>query len=266
MKSLSALVLGLCFAANAFAAADLSVTTTAPAGVKYYDIATYRVSVKNVGNTSSSGGRVEIDLPKTGTSPQVYTLGQVTAVPAGCTLAASRITCTFGTTKKGVTRNYDFGFKAPYSSAPIALTARVVPTWTGDPAANNLTTRTLALSGHSFTIPDGYATDIRHCTGSASLTSFFECTLFPSSISNHGSVFAAGGVVNFDVGVDPAYTGAWQQPAADQLTFQYFENGVLVAEFDGRGVGGGCFEGLTRFWDAPGVLSPYVSPYEVCPL
>ena len=55
MKSLtlaafSAALATTAFAATASAAADLAVSTSAPAGVHYYDTATYRVSVKNVGN------------------------------------------------------------------------------------------------------------------------------------------------------------------------------------------------------------------------
>ncbi len=264
MKTLSAFVLGLAFATTAAAAPDLRVTTSAPTGVKYYDVATYRVSVKNIGNHSSSGGTLQIDLPKTATSPQVYTLGQVTSLPLGCTLAASRISCTFGTTSKGATRNFDFGFKAPYSAGPLAFTARMLPSASNDPAANNVATHTFVLGAHASLIPAGLATENRHCTGT-NLSSFFECSLFPSSISSHPTTFEAGGVISFGADVDPAYTGTWQQPTSDRLTFQYFEAGALMAEFDGRGVGGGCFEGVTRFLTAPGVYSPYVSPYEVCP-
>jgi hypothetical protein len=252
-------------AGTASAAADLSVSTSAPSGVRYYDTATYRVSVTNVGNQTSTGGSLQIDLPRTATSPQVYTLGQVTSLPSGCSLAASRITCSIASTKKGVTRNYDFGFKAPYSASPIAFTARIVPAWTGDAGGNNVTTRTLALSGHPTAVTVGGAYENRHCTGTG-LSAFFECTLFPSSLSSHESTFGAGGVMTFTPDVDPAYSGAWQQNSSDSLSFQIFELGVLVAEFEGQGVGGGCFEGLTRFWTSPGVLSPYVSPYEVCPL
>ena len=253
-------------AAPALATPNLSVSTTAPAGVKYYDTATYRVSVKNVGTSTSTGGSLQIDLPKTATSPQVYTLGQVTALPPGCTLAASRITCSIASTKKGVTRNYDFGFKAPYSASPIAFTARIVPAWTGDATGNNVTTRTLALSGHPTAVTVGGAYENRHCTGTG-LSAFFECTPFPSSITSHDSFFLAGGVLSFGPDLDgQGYGGAWQQNSTDSLSFQITELGEVVAEFEGRGIGGGCFEGLTRFWTSPGVLSPYVSPYEVCPL
>ncbi|MBT9561131.1 MAG: hypothetical protein IV100_34225 [Myxococcales bacterium] len=265
LAAVSAALATTAFAATASAAADLAVSTSAPAGVRYYDAATYRVSVTNVGNQTSTGGSLQIDLPRTATSPQVYTLGQVTSLPSGCTLAASRITCAIPSTKRNVTRNYDFGFKAPYSASPIAFSARIVPAWTGDAAGNNLTSHTLALSGHTTAVTEGAAYENRHCTGTG-LSAFFECTLFPSSISSHETTFAAGGVMTFTPDVDPAYTGAWQQNSTDSLSFQIFESGVVIAEFEGQGIGGGCFEGLTHFWDAPGVLSPYVSPYEVCPL
>lgn len=90
------------------------------------------------------------------------------------------------------------------------------------------------------------------------LTSFFECTLFPSSISSHDTVFNADQTISFP-GAAANYTGTWSQPSADRLVFSYFEDGLLVASFDGRGVNSNCFEGKTIF---PG--SAYVSMYEVC--
>ncbi len=106
----------------------------------------------------------------------------------------------------------------------------------------------------------------RHCTGTG-LPSFFECSLFPSSSTSHESFFLTGGAVSFGPDLDgQGHGGAWQQNRKDSLSFQIHELVVVVAEFEGRGIGGGCFEGVTRFWTSPGVLSPYVSPYEVCPL
>ena len=56
------------------------------------------------------------------------------------------------------------------------------------------------------------------------------------------------------------YTGTWWQTSPDRLQFQYVDtSGATVATFDGRGVGGPCFEGKTTF---PGSL--YMSMYEVC--
>ena len=106
----------------------------------------------------------------------------------------------------------------------------------------------------------------RHCTGTG-LPSFFECSLFPSSSTSHESFFLTGGAVSFGPDLDgQGHGGAWQQNRKDSLSFQIHELVVVVAEFEGRGIGGGCFEGVTRVWTSPGVLSPYVSPYEVCPL
>ena len=72
---------------------------------------------------------------------------------------------------------------------------------------------------------------------------------------------AAGGDIDFgSPAINAVYTGTWSQPSPDRLVFQYFDYGVLAADFDGYGVPGGCFEGLTVFPD-----SEFVSIYEVCP-
>jgi hypothetical protein len=96
-----------------------------------------------------------------------------------------------------------------------------------------------------------------HCTGT-SLASFYECTLYPSSISSHDITLESDGTISFD-GDPPDYTGAWSSSPDDQLSFTYSYDGTVVAEFEGYGVSSSCFEGLTTF---PG--SSYVAPYEVC--
>ena len=98
---------------------------------------------------------------------------------------------------------------------------------------------------------------IEHCTGTG-LTAFYECTLFPSSITWHEHVFGPSGTLTIPEA--PDYTGTWSQPAPNRLVFRYYdETNALVATFDGLGVDEGCFEGLTTFPD-----SEYVSPYSVC--
>ncbi len=98
-----------------------------------------------------------------------------------------------------------------------------------------------------------------HCTGGASLTSFFECELFPSSISSHETIFDAGGTITF-IAAPAGYTGTWTHPPSqNRLQFDYADGTGVVATFDGRGVDAKCFEGKTVFRG-----SPYVSLYEVC--
>lgn len=58
----------------------------------------------------------------------------------------------------------------------------------------------------------------------------------------------------------PGYSGIWWQPTPQEISFEYYELGTLVATFHGAAVDGtSCFEGLTTF---PG--STYISAYEVC--
>ena len=103
-------------------------------------------------------------------------------------------------------------------------------------------------------MPDADATNM-HCTGTG-LAAFYECTLFPSSISSHPITFQSGNSI--DLGV-AGYSGYWTQPTTDSLYFEYYYGTDTVAVFYGEGVSGSCFEGLTTF---PG--SGWVAPYEVC--
>lgn len=57
----------------------------------------------------------------------------------------------------------------------------------------------------------------------------------------------------------PGYTGSWAQPTTEQLQYDILFQGNVVASFDGYGVGGDCFEGITTFPN-----SQYLSPHEVC--
>jgi hypothetical protein len=95
----------------------------------------------------------------------------------------------------------------------------------------------------------------RHCTGTG-LTAWYECTLFPSSISQHTAEFHADGTITFPG--EPDFTGGWSQNGDDHLAFTYYELGTPVASFEGRGASASCFEGLTAF------DPPWVAPYEVC--
>ena len=101
----------------------------------------------------------------------------------------------------------------------------------------------------------------RHCTGTG-LTAWYECTLFPSSISSHQAEFHDDGTIT--IPGEPDYSGQWTVTTTvdgNFLEFYYEDPSGVVAEFEGWGADAACFEGLTTF---PG--SSYVAPYEVCPL
>lgn len=112
----------------------------------------------------------------------------------------------------------------------------------------------------SLTIGTGVVVTNSHCTGQPTLSSYFECRLFPSSISSHQTQFNSDGSITF-IGAPATFTGSWTYTAAqNRLQFQYFDGGNLVATFDGRGVNSRCAEGRTTFTPDNG----YLSLYEVC--
>jgi hypothetical protein len=253
-------------ASTAMAAPDLAVSFTAPTSTPYvYDMATYKVRVANVGQHTANGVTLHLDLPRTQTSPQVYILGDLGAfstTKGTCARSGTRITCNLGQLLKNKNATLTFAFALPQSSAPIAFSASASTT-TSEPAnalANNSASYGAPWLNYSVAISGPIHANNRHCTGT-SLTSFFECELFPSSISGHGFTFEANGSLSFDDA--PAnITGAWSRPNNDlkRLRVEYFEDGLPAATFEGYGVSPNCFEGITTF---PGG-GPYLSPYEIC--
>ncbi len=245
---------------SAFAAPDLSVSLVAPTSITVGAMASYTVNTKNVGNHTAYNAKVVIQLPKTNTSPTVHVLGDLGTMSTGCSLSGTKLTCLLGTIQKGKTKPATFQIALPRSAAPHTFIATGSSSPVDANPGNNTATYTASLQYLPLAISGPRAAHNNHCTGTG-LISFFECTLYPSSISGHDTVFEAGGTITI-VG-EPAYTGTWSQSSPTNLTFSYFENGTLVATFVGNGVsnttGAECFEGMTTF---PG--SPYVSPYEVC--
>lgn len=248
----------LCVATPAFAAADVAVTVAAPSGKYVYETGRYTVTVKNIGNKSASNVTVSVTLPQTHTSPTVYVMGTVGAMKAGCTRSGRTITCPVGTVNRGVSTQVWFDLALPQNSVPLSIGAAVSTTSVENVggAANNSTTVTPALLNYPVVVGPTFVATNDHCTGT-NLTSYFECTLFPSSIASHETVFNTGGTLSF-VDAPASYTGDWYQSSSSHLHFRYYEDNVLVAEFDGRGTTPDCFEGITTFG------STYVSPYEVC--
>lgn len=238
--------------------ANLAVSLTPPSGVHVYETGRYAVSVRNLGNRNAAGVSLHVALPATHTSPQVHVLGELGARDARCTLEGTSLRCALGTINKGAATLVSFDLALPYSSAPLVISALATTTTTPESDLSNNSARHVAAPLTWPTSVSGpAATHNRHCTGTG-LTSFFECELYPSSISSHDIVLEAGHTITF---VDPpaTLTGHWWQPSPDRLRFQYLDGAAIVAEFDGRGVGGGCFEGPTTF---PG--SSWVAIYEVC--
>ncbi len=251
--------------AGAVSGPNLATSIVAPPPTNVYVAGRYTVNVANVGNQHANNSTVTITLPLTRTSPQVYVMGTLGARSANCSLATNRLTCNLGQVRRNRSTSVFFDIALPQSSAPITFSATA--STAADTNSNNDTAqatadvRYLNVTGY----PIGIATN-RHCTGQ-NLTAFFECTLFPSSISSHTTeFFGSGSYGTLTITGHGTYTGTWNLSGTSNqhLSFQYFDGGLLVASFEGDGVRSNatthCYEGLTTF-NPP---SPYVAPYEVC--
>lgn len=247
------------FATPALAAADIRVTLPAPAPAYVYSTSEFDVTVSNIGNRSANNVVVTIDLPATNTSPQVYVMGTLGPLDPRCTRSGTVLTCNLGTVARNTTTVIGVDIALPQADEVLEIAASATTSSVENSLANNSAIAAANLLNYAVTVSPGDVGHNEHCTGQ-NLTSFFECLLFPSSLSSHDIEFLAGGLIA--IPGEPAYTGTWSQPNGDTrvLEVTYEEIGVgVVAEFVGYGTNGSCFEGITTF---PG--SAYVSPYEVC--
>lgn len=264
--------------ASAATTPNLAVSYVPPALTAVYSAGTYGVTVANIGSRDAGGVQLTIQMPKTGTSPQVYIMGDLvpgyssTCVPGGAvgTAAGSTLVCGLGTVRRGKAKTVTFSIELPEKTGALTFSASATTTTSPetDPSNNTNVAHTAALDYYENTFSfdtQGEASYLnKHCTGS-NLSAYFECTKFASSISSHEIVVHADGSITFPG--EPDYAGSWTL-SGDRLTFEYIfiPSGEVEVEFSGRGVAGtGCFEGLTRFPDGSGGYGPYVSPYEVCP-
>ena len=259
-------------AAFAAPAPNLSVQITPPGITPVYSTGTYTVRVSNIGNKDAAAVSLTIQLPKTGTSPQVYIMGNlISFTPATCYLggpvgtdAGTRLLCNLGTLKRNKFADVSFQIQLPEKTGDLVTTATATIT-SGTPDSNLLNNShsvTASLSYYANPIPLDVDVVNKHCTGTG-LTAWFECIPFlAGAMSSHRTQFHDNGAGLRTISFPdyPGYYGTWNLQGA-VLTFSYFDpNGDNVANFSGRGVPGGAFEGLTTF---PG--STYVSPYRVEP-
>lgn len=170
-------------ASNAFAAnPDVAATITPPATNTVYSATRWYVTVSNPGNRDAAGSKVVIQLPTTNTSPQVYVMGTVSAKSSSCTASGTKTSTVY------------FDIALPESSGTLDFSATASTTTAGNPTGNDTDTEVAAMFYYSPTTAGGVTVTNRHCTGT-SLEAFFECELFPSSISSHSAVFNIDGSV-----------------------------------------------------------------------
>lgn len=247
----------LCPPAEAASSPDLTTSISAPTGVYVYDSGRWNVSVTNSGNRDAAGVVVTIQLPVTNTSPQVYVMGVVGAKSATCSTSGTKLVCNVGTVKRTKTSTVWFDITLPESAGTLDFSATASTTTAETNTGNNGSTAVASLLNYTVSPATPLTVNNRHCTGT-NLESFYECELFPSSLSEHTSVLEADGTISFPD--YPDYGGTWSV-VGEELAFTITSALGVEAEFVGYGVSATCWEGLTTF---PG--STYVSPYEVCPL
>jgi hypothetical protein len=254
--------------------ADLRITSFGQTAQTFVDdFQQFSVTVANLGSSDANPTTLTVSLLQTQTSPQTFLLGSLQSVPSGCSLSGRTLTCALGRIRhngpqSGRQRTVTFGYKIPVTTQALVLTASAAGT--GEPAANatdNTATLSAAVNYRSIAIVPGTKTAL-HCTGTT-LTAYFECTKFPSSIASHQADYQPGGTISFSAA--PTYSGTWSQADPTRLHVEYNNGSYVEAIFDGRGADASCFEGITRFYEDPNpndtippVLSSYVAPYRIC--
>ncbi|MCA9544284.1 MAG: hypothetical protein KC613_07825 [Myxococcales bacterium] len=245
-------------AAGAHARADIAVDFTPPATIQVGATDTFQVAVTNQGTRRADNVEVHIGLPATMTSPQVHVRGDLGAFSPACWLSGdTTLSCDLGRLNKGASATVAFDLALPAAVGPTEFQVEARTTSRESDVNNNALSEAVTLTYVNTPIAAGTPALVRHCTGQ-NLTSFYECTLYPSSISSHDIVFQAGNAITFP-NAPGNYTGWWSQPAPDRLSYTYYEDGAPVVAYQGYGVGGGCFEGVALF-----IGGPWVAGYEVC--
>lgn len=255
MKLLT-LFLTLCAATAAYAQPDLEVTLSGANSADPYEEKRYRVNVENIGDADARNVEITIELPETATSPSVFIMGVVGDIHRKCAIIDTTIVCNYNRIKVGKRKRPYFDIAFPVSTAPHTFTASAVADVDGD-QGNNSATKTVTLDYIDTPIAGPRTIVNRHCTGQG-LQGFYECTLFPSSISTHSVVLEANGDITF---TQQGFSGSWSQILPDRLELIYRDaQNQIVAAFHGYGIGNDCFEGITVFPPNP----PWMAPYEVC--
>ena len=238
--------------------ADIKINVTPPVNELVNVSNPYSFKASNTGNRDAASVKLEVNLPLTNTSPQKYVLGTLSVSDSRCVVSLGKITCNLGTLRRDKSTIVNFSYSVPVSNRNLIITGKLSTTSADSNPSNNELNYSINEKYHFSHITGPANISNSHCTGS-NLSSYFECELFPSSISQHNAIFNADGTLSFPN--EPTYYGNWQQSADDQLTFQYYEVGIInpIATFSGFGSEPGCFDGITNF---PG--STYLSPYHVC--
>jgi len=241
----------------ASAKADLEVTLSAPGLTTVYDMARYDVTVRNNGRRSAKNVELRIDLPETNTSPTVHVMGDVGDMSGACDLVGTSVICDLGRVRRNKQKSVYFEMSHPVQMPAGTIDVLATTSSNETNPQDNSLSYAPSLSYYDTPISGPAHITNRHCTGQG-LSGFYECELYPSSISSHGVTLEQDGTISFD-NAPMGYTGTWSQVQDDRLQLAYYHLGTLTVAFHGYGVGSGCFEGLAIF-----PTSSYNSAYEVC--
>lgn len=242
-------------------AVNLQVAMQAPQNMYVYQAGAVTVQVENIGTKNANQVIATIELPLSANSPEAYALAEVDNLDSRCVRNVNMIACQLGTIRKGKNTQINFDLMLPQAERQLAIIASVAAAEVDSDMQDNQQTITPNLLNYDVVISQNVQTPIAntHCTGGTDLSSFYECILAgPSSMQQHNVLFNPNGTISFQ---QQGMTGNWQQNSPDHLSFQYYDNGQLVAEFEGYGViANQCFQGITRF----PTNNQYVSAYQVC--
>jgi len=234
--------------------ADLAISMSLPTfDVEVSDTVT--VTVDNNGRRDAKDVSIAIALPETATSPTTHVMGLVSNVDSACWEDGTLIKCIVGTVAAGSSTSVSFDIALPESANDLEFYASTGSSTSDANTADNETDDIATVLYPDLVISSAVDVVNRHCTGT-DLSAFFECELYPSSISSHPITLESDNSVTIGAA---GYTGSWSQPSDDTLWFEYVYAGQQRLEFFGHAVDGDCFEGLSIF---PG--TGYVAPYEVC--
>ncbi len=239
---------------------DLAVQAwTGPTTVLVNSPYQYTARVRNIGNQTAQNVTLTIEFPLTNTSPTQQILGKLTNVPANCVVNQNkRLVCNLGnigTNPNNNLRSVSFNFEYPVTSKPLNLVARAATTSSNEaPTTNNEQSFAPTVTYQDLPITSANVV-VSLCTGQ-NLSAYFECELYPSSISTFEMSLDSGGGISLQY---PGYFGNWDQPTNKRLHFN-ISDGASGADFEGFVSKPNCFDGLTTFTPA----SQYMSAYRVC--
>lgn len=251
----------LAFSTTAMAARqpDLNVSLDAPS-VHVYETGTYTATVANNGNRNANSVVLAIMLPETATSPQVHVMGDLSSWSNSCSLDDTALICSLGRIRKGKSKSVSFDLALPRSADALVFSLDASSNRAdGNPADDSLSF-TATPQTFDTAVNGPLSVTNRHCTGQ-NLSSFYECSLYPSSTHMFLSILEDGGNIQITAPqLPPGYAGSWTQTGADSIYLEYSYNGQVTGWMDAYGVGGGCFEGVMHFPNPA-----YVAVYEICP-